>query len=166
MPQFLEVVFVLFFFEQCPRTVKEHCSSNSCIVQYDVPQDSLVLSRTQDVCTRSQHRPNNPALSLHQKTMLRRRKSQPYRDRENFVAIDFSFTLKCRCHDKKIMSRHETNPRRRITVATPKPQLPKTLSRHETNPRRRITVATPKPQLPKTLSQHETNPQRTITVAT
>ena len=99
-------------------------------------RDSTVLSRAQDACVarsvtlaRSQHRPNNSTLSRHQKTVSRRRTSQPCHDRENSVATYFSFALKHRCRDPKGHLGTQKAPVAQRPVPT---QGEPTLSQHKT----------------------------------
>ena len=91
--------------------MQEHCISVVCAGVQAVRVVALCCARWEHA--RSRHSPASP-------TPSRRRTSQPCRNGENTVATDFSFTLKRRCRDTKIISRHENNPQCSITVATPK----------------------------------------------
>ena len=80
---------------RCARCAREHCGC--CCPSCGHCCASCARYERSRTPAQLRHRPNNPALSRHQRTMSRLQTSQPYCDRETFVLIDFSFTLKCHC---------------------------------------------------------------------
>ena len=121
--------------EQCKSTVVQTVAHHSTVCHkttLSCHASRCACCRTLCVRARSRHRPNNPALSQHQKTVSRRRTSQLCRDRENSVATDFSFTLKRRCHDTKSHITTQNQTHEAVPLSRDqKPQLPNALSRHK-----------------------------------